>query len=148
MLTSTRLFGDGTHGRAEKIQTFRCQACHTTFTARRHTPLYRLKTPSHQIAMVRISRWPKGWMLPPQSVSSAIGKPRSRAFLTRGFRVRTDLARALLLPSPAPAPPVGRTAHQAALLHTRALALVGHRSPHARFFPRSISAPAHKMRHT
>src|SRR5262249_6719879 len=34
------------------IQTFRCQACHTTFSARRHTPLYRLKTPSHQIAMV------------------------------------------------------------------------------------------------
>jgi len=39
------LVGDGTHGRAEQIQTFRCQACHTTFTARRHTPLYRLKTP-------------------------------------------------------------------------------------------------------
>ncbi len=46
------LVGDGKHGRAERIQTFRCQACHTTFTARRHTPLYRLKTPSHQIAMV------------------------------------------------------------------------------------------------
>jgi transposase-like protein len=46
------LVGDGTHGRAEQIQTFRCQACHKTFTARRHTPLYRLKTPSHQIAPV------------------------------------------------------------------------------------------------
>jgi transposase-like protein len=46
------LVGDGKHGQAERIQTFRCQACHTTFTARRHTPLYRLKTPSHQIAMV------------------------------------------------------------------------------------------------
>ena len=46
------LVGDGTHGRAERVQTFRCQACHTTFTARRHTPLYRLKTPSHQIAIV------------------------------------------------------------------------------------------------
>jgi transposase-like protein/IS1 family transposase len=46
------LVGDGTHGHAEQIQTFRCQACHTTFTARRHTPLYRLKTPSHQIAVV------------------------------------------------------------------------------------------------
>ena len=44
--------GDGTHGRAEPIQTFRCQACHPTFSARRHTPLYRLKTPAHQIAMV------------------------------------------------------------------------------------------------
>jgi hypothetical protein len=28
--------------------------------ARRNTPLYRLKTPSHQIAMVRITRWLKG----------------------------------------------------------------------------------------
>ena len=46
------LVGDGTHGRAEQIQTFRCQACHATFSARRHTPLYRLKTPSQQVAMV------------------------------------------------------------------------------------------------
>ncbi len=46
------LVGDGTHGHAERIQTFRCQACRTTFSARRHTPLYRLKTPSHQIGMV------------------------------------------------------------------------------------------------
>jgi IS1 family transposase/transposase-like protein len=46
------LVGDGKHGQVERIQTFRCQACHTTFSARRHTPLYRLKTPSHQIAVV------------------------------------------------------------------------------------------------
>jgi transposase-like protein/IS1 family transposase len=46
------LVGDGKHGHAERIQTFRCQACHTTFTARRDTPLYRLKTPSHQIGLV------------------------------------------------------------------------------------------------
>jgi IS1 family transposase len=46
------LVGDGKHGQAERIQTFRCQACRTTFTARRHTPLYRLKTPSQQIARV------------------------------------------------------------------------------------------------
>ena len=46
------LVGDGKHGQAEPIQTFRGPACHTTFSARRHTPLYRLKTPSHQIAMV------------------------------------------------------------------------------------------------
>jgi hypothetical protein len=56
MLTSTRLLGDGKHGLAERIQTFRCQACGTTFSARRHTPLYRLKTPSHQIAMVLAAR--------------------------------------------------------------------------------------------
>jgi IS1 family transposase len=46
------LVGDGKHGRTEPIQTFRCQACRTTFTARRNTPLYRLKTPSHHVAMV------------------------------------------------------------------------------------------------
>ena len=46
------LVGDGKHGKAEHIQTFRCQACRTTFSARRDTPLYRLKTPSHQVAMV------------------------------------------------------------------------------------------------
>src|SRR5690242_5834503 len=46
------LVGDGKHGQAERIQTFRCQACRTTFTARRDTPLYRLKTPSRQIALV------------------------------------------------------------------------------------------------
>ncbi len=46
------LVGDGKHGLAERIQTFRCQACHTTFSARRDTPLYRLKTPSCQVAMV------------------------------------------------------------------------------------------------
>jgi IS1 family transposase len=46
------LVGDGKHGQAERIQTFRCQACRTTFSARRDTPLYRLKTSSHQIAMV------------------------------------------------------------------------------------------------
>ena len=46
------LVGDGKHGQAERIQTFRCQACSTTFSARRDTPLYRLKTPSHQVALV------------------------------------------------------------------------------------------------
>ncbi len=33
------LAGDGTHGKHERIQTFRCQACKTTFNARRDTPL-------------------------------------------------------------------------------------------------------------
>src|SRR5215467_1037007 len=46
------LVGDGKHGQAEPIQTFRGPACRTTFTARRNTPLYRLKTPSQQIAVV------------------------------------------------------------------------------------------------
>ena len=46
------LVGDGKYGLAEQIQTFRCQACRTTFTARRNTPFYRLKTPSQQVAVV------------------------------------------------------------------------------------------------
>jgi IS1 family transposase len=52
MLTFTRFFGDGKHGHAERIQTFGCQACRTTFSSRRNAALYRLKTPSHQIAIV------------------------------------------------------------------------------------------------
>ena len=46
------LVGDGTHGRVERIQTFRCQACQTTFTSRRDTPLYRLKTAANRVAEV------------------------------------------------------------------------------------------------
>jgi hypothetical protein len=46
------LVGDGKHGQSERIQTFRCQACRTTFSARYDTPLYHLKTPSQQVAMV------------------------------------------------------------------------------------------------
>ncbi len=33
------LVGDGTHGKYERIQTLRCQACQATFSARRDTPL-------------------------------------------------------------------------------------------------------------
>jgi hypothetical protein len=62
------LVGDGKHGHAEQIQTFRCQACRTTFTARRHMPLYRLKTPSHHDAKV-LSALAKG-----TNGSSATGK--------------------------------------------------------------------------
>jgi len=46
------LVGDGKHGCTERMQTFRGPACRSTFTSRRNTPLYRLKTPSHQVAMV------------------------------------------------------------------------------------------------
>jgi IS1 family transposase len=46
------LVGDGVHGKAERIQTLRCQACHTTFSTRRDTPLYRLKTASHRVGEV------------------------------------------------------------------------------------------------
>jgi IS1 family transposase len=71
------LVGDGKHGHVERIQTFRCQACRTTFSARRDTPLYRLKTPSQQIAVVRITRWLKGWILQLLNGSSATSRRRS-----------------------------------------------------------------------
>ena len=64
------LVGDGKHRQAERIQTFRCQACHTTFSARRNTPLYRLKTPSHQVAMV-LSALAEG--LDPSAASRVFG---------------------------------------------------------------------------
>lgn len=46
------LVGDGSHGTGERIQIFRCQACRTTFSARRNTPLYRLKTPASRVGEV------------------------------------------------------------------------------------------------
>ncbi len=46
------LVGDGWHGKRERIQTFRCQACGVTFSARRDTPLYRLKTASQHVGVV------------------------------------------------------------------------------------------------
>ncbi len=46
------LVGDGMHGKHERIQTFRCPACRTTFSARRDTPLYRLKISSTRVAEV------------------------------------------------------------------------------------------------
>jgi transposase-like protein len=46
------LVGDGVEGKAERIQTLRCQACTTTFSTRRDIPLYRLKTPSDRVAQV------------------------------------------------------------------------------------------------
>jgi IS1 family transposase len=46
------LVGDGTHGRCERIQTLRCQACATSFSTRRDTPLYRLKATSQRVGEV------------------------------------------------------------------------------------------------
>lgn len=44
--------GDGAEGKAERIQSFRCQACGVTFSARRDTPLYQLKTPAQRVGEV------------------------------------------------------------------------------------------------
>lgn len=46
------LVGYGHHGLHDPIQDFYCQACHRKFSARRHTALYRLKTPPTRVAQV------------------------------------------------------------------------------------------------
>ena len=100
------LVGDGKHGRAERIQTFRCQACRTTFTSRRNTALYRLKTSPRQIAMV-LSALAEG--LDPSAAERVFGY--RQATITSLSHSRwatcTDLAPTLLLQSPAPASPSG-----------------------------------------
>jgi hypothetical protein len=82
MLRFMRLFGDGKHGHAEHIQTFRGPACRTTFTSRRNTALYRLKTSSHQIAMV-LSALAEG--LDPSAAERVFGYQRATitTWLTR-----------------------------------------------------------------
>jgi hypothetical protein len=119
------LVGDGKHGTASRIQTFRGPACHTTFTCRRNTALYRLKTLLSRSQGCSL-RWPKGSTLPPPSGSSVTGKRPSQALLSRAARARADLARAVLPPSLAPAPSPGRTAYQAAEFEAGALAVVSH----------------------
>jgi IS1 family transposase len=44
------LVADGHHGKYERIQDLKCQACGHEFTVRRHTVLYRLKTRSARVA--------------------------------------------------------------------------------------------------
>jgi len=119
------LVGDGKHGSAERIQTLRCQACHTTFTSRRTTALYRLKTPSQQIARV-LSALAEG--LDPSAAERVLGYRQATitTWLSRAARARADLARAVLPPSLAPAPSTGRTAHQAAEFEAGTLAVVSH----------------------
>jgi hypothetical protein len=46
------LVSDGWRGKTERIQRWRCAACGNRFSARRRTPLYRLKTPSRRVAEV------------------------------------------------------------------------------------------------
>jgi hypothetical protein len=46
------LVGCGHHGRQERIQDIRCQACRSKFSSRSGTVLYRLKTPASRVAEV------------------------------------------------------------------------------------------------
>jgi transposase-like protein len=135
------LVGDGKHGQAERIQTFRCQACHTTFTARRHTPLYRLKTPSQQIAVV-LSALAEGLDLSAAERVAGLptGDHHHLADSRRG--TCTSLARALLPQPSSSAPAVGRTPHQATQRQAGAVALAGHR-PHYEASSRAPYRSAH-----
>ena len=123
------LVGDGTHGRAERIQTFRGPACRTTFSARRNTPLYRLKTPSQQIAVV-LSALAEG--LDRSAAERVAGLPAGDHHHVADSRrgTCTDLARALLPQPPPSASAVGRTTHQVAQRQACAVALASHRSLH------------------
>jgi len=128
MLTSTRLFGDGKHGQTECIQTFRCQACYSTFSARRTTPLYRLRTSSHQVAVV-LSALAEGF-----DPSAA-----ERVFGFRQATITTWLSRAgehahtlherfffhLQLPHRGPAPGRAGTFRRTRLSHPASMAAIG-----------------------
>ena len=130
MRTFTRLFGDGKHGQAERIQTFRGPACQTTFSSRRNTPLYRLKTPSHHLALVRISRWPKDWIPRRPRGSQGFRHATITTWLSRAARACAHPPRALLPPSLPAALAVGRAAYPAPLRSTGAVAVAGHRPLH------------------
>jgi hypothetical protein len=45
------LVGNGKRGKDHHIQTLRCQCCLTSFSTRRNTPLYHLKTHPDQVEM-------------------------------------------------------------------------------------------------
>ena len=100
------LVGDGKHGQAEQIQTFRCQACRTTFTSRRNTALYRLKTPSRQVAVV-LTALAEG--LDPSAAERVFGYRQATITSLSHSRWGTcpDVAQALFLQPPAPASPAG-----------------------------------------
>jgi transposase-like protein len=46
------LVGNGKRGQDHDIQYLKCQACQKTFTSRKGTPLYYLKTKTNQVEMV------------------------------------------------------------------------------------------------
>ena len=119
------LVGDGKHGQAERIQTVRGPACGTTFSSRRNTPLYRLKPPSQQIAMV-LSVLAEG--LDASAAERVFGY--RQATITSLSHSRwatcTDLARTLLRPSLDSPPPTGGTAHQAAEFSAGVMGMAGY----------------------
>jgi len=61
------LLGDGTHAKCERIQTLRCQACGTTFSTRRFSPLGDATLPSE-------NRVPARWGSPDGTSRGAVGR--------------------------------------------------------------------------
>ena len=120
------LVGDGKHGRTEQIQTFRGPACRATFSARRDTPLYRLKTPSHQVAMV-LSALAEG--LDPSAAERVFDYRQATItrWLTRAGEHAQTLHKRSFSNLHLPHEAVGRTPNQAAQPYTGALALARHR---------------------
>jgi hypothetical protein len=100
------LVGDGKHGAVERIQTFRGPACHTTFSARRNTALYRLKTPSQQIAIV-LAALAEGLDLSEAWRVAGLPAGHHHHLVDSRGLACTELTRALLLPSAPPTPAVG-----------------------------------------
>jgi hypothetical protein len=90
------LVGDGKHGHAQRIQTLRCQSCRTMFTARRHTPLYRLKAPSQQVAVVltALGLWAGSFR---SSAGLRLPPCHHHHLAIARWRARSDFARALFL---------------------------------------------------
>jgi hypothetical protein len=77
------LVGCGGHGRHEYIRDLKCQACHTKFSVRYGTVLYRLKTPARRVGEI-LSALAEGL-----SVGAAV-----RVFGHGEFTIRTWLTRA------------------------------------------------------
>ena len=124
MLRSTLSSGMASMAAQNRSRRFAAKPVVPPSRARRNTPLYRLKTPSQQVAMV-LSALAEG--LDPSAASRVAGLSTSHDYhlVDSCWGTRTDLARAVLLPSVAPARAIGRTAHAAAQPDTGAVALAG-----------------------
>jgi hypothetical protein len=123
------LVGDGKHGKAECIQTFRCQACRTTFTP---PAQHSFISPENPFPASR-----RGALSAGRGAGSFGGRAglwlstrHNHHLVDSRWRTRTNVAQAVLLPSAPATHPARRTPHQAAQPYAGAVALASHRSPH------------------
>ena len=124
------LVGDGKHGQAEHIQTFRGPACRSTFTSRRHTPLYRLKNSrsADRHSAVRAGR--RAGPIRRRTGRRAIVRPPSpRGSLAQEATLRSSMSAASAI-SRSPTSNWTTATHEAAQRQTDPLAVAGHRSLH------------------